>query len=107
MFDFLHCFIGWLERETGYGPVDQSAGVLWIVREPFFLEAVTLSNAIDDSRRVAICGPCEIRMVLDHMRTEHGKHVVYWSDFPLHGEHRFESPRLSDVSNCLFVAVIT
>jgi hypothetical protein len=56
------------------------------------LKAVTLYNAIDDSRRVAICGPREIRMVLDHMRTERGKHVACWSGFPLHGAHRFESP---------------
>jgi hypothetical protein len=27
--------------------------------------------------------------------------------FPLQGVHRFESLRLSDMSNCLFVAVIT
>jgi hypothetical protein len=37
MFDFLHCFIGWLGRETGYGPVDRSAGVLWIVSGAPFL----------------------------------------------------------------------
>jgi hypothetical protein len=27
--------------------------------------------------------------------------------FPMHGVHRFESPRLSDMSNRLFVAVFT
>jgi hypothetical protein len=37
MFDFLHCFIGWLGRETGYGPVDWSAGVLGIVLGAIFL----------------------------------------------------------------------
>jgi hypothetical protein len=37
MFGFLHCFIGWLGRETGYGSVDRSAGVLWIVSEALFL----------------------------------------------------------------------
>jgi hypothetical protein len=34
-------------------------------------------------------------------------YVVCWSNFPLQGVHRFESPRLSDMSNRLFVAVIT
>jgi hypothetical protein len=31
MFGFLHCFIGWLRREIGYGPADRSVDVLWIV----------------------------------------------------------------------------
>jgi hypothetical protein len=37
VFDFLHCFIGWLGRETGYGPMDRSAGVLGIVSGALFL----------------------------------------------------------------------
>jgi hypothetical protein len=37
MFDFLHCFIRWLGRETGYGPADRSAGVLGIVSGALFL----------------------------------------------------------------------
>jgi hypothetical protein len=32
--------------------------------------------------------------------------VSYWSGFSLHGVHRFESPRLLDMSNRLFVAAI-
>jgi hypothetical protein len=34
-------------------------------------------------------------------------YIACWSGFPLHGVHRFESSRLSDMSNRLFVAVIT
>jgi hypothetical protein len=34
-------------------------------------------------------------------------YVVCGSGFSLQGVHRFESPRLSDLSNRLFVAVIT
>jgi hypothetical protein len=33
-------------------------------------------------------------------------YVACWSGFPLHGVHQFESPRLSDMSNRLFVVVI-
>jgi hypothetical protein len=33
-------------------------------------------------------------------------YVSCWSGFPLHGVHGFESPRLSDMSNRLFVAAI-
>jgi hypothetical protein len=34
-------------------------------------------------------------------------YVSCWSGFPLQGVHRFESSRLSDMSNRLFVTVIT
>jgi hypothetical protein len=34
-------------------------------------------------------------------------YVACWSDFPLQGVHRFELLRLSDMSNRLFVSVIT
>jgi hypothetical protein len=44
-------------------------------------------------------------MVVDHTQTEHEKRVAYWLGFPLQGVHRFESPRLSDMSNRLFVSV--
>jgi hypothetical protein len=33
-------------------------------------------------------------------------YVSYWSGFPLHGVHQFESPGLSDMSNRLFVIAI-
>jgi hypothetical protein len=46
-------------------------------------------------------------MALGHTWTERGKRMVCWSGFPLQGVHRFESPRLSDMSNRLFVAIIT
>jgi hypothetical protein len=75
-FGFLHCFIFWLGRETGYGPTDQSAGVLWIMSGAFFLRAVTLSSTVDDVRRVIMCGSSEIRIVLDHTWTERGKRVA-------------------------------
>jgi hypothetical protein len=40
-------------------------------------------------------------MVEGHTRNERGKRVACWSGFPLHGVHRFESPRLLDMSNRL------
>jgi hypothetical protein len=39
VFGFLHCFIGWLEREIGYGPMDRSASVLCIVSGAHFLRS--------------------------------------------------------------------
>jgi hypothetical protein len=44
-------------------------------------------------------------MVMEHTRTERGKRVACWSGFSLQGVYRFESPRLSDMSNRLFVAI--
>jgi hypothetical protein len=66
-----------------------------------------MSKSVGVSRMVAICGPCEIHIILDHIRTECGKRVTCWSGFPLQDVHRFESPRLSDMSNHLFMTVIT
>jgi hypothetical protein len=40
-------------------------------------------------------------------RLEWEAYVACWSGFPLQGVHRFESPRLSDMSNRLFVTVFT
>jgi hypothetical protein len=65
------------------------------------------SNLLMTVRKVATCGPREIHMVVDHMRTEHGKRVACWSDFFLQGVHRFELSRLSDMSKYLFVVVFT
>jgi hypothetical protein len=49
MFDFFHCFIGWLVRETGYRPTDQPAGVLWIVSGDLFLQS---SDSVQLCRRL-------------------------------------------------------
>jgi hypothetical protein len=46
-----HYFIGWLGRETGYGPVDRSAGVLCIMSGALFSGVVALLNSVDDHVR--------------------------------------------------------
>jgi hypothetical protein len=56
MFGFLHYFIGWLGRETGYGPTDQSVDVLWILSGALFSGAVTMSNSVNDSWEIATYG---------------------------------------------------
>jgi hypothetical protein len=56
MFDFLHYFIGWLGRETLYEPTDRSAGVLGIVSRAPFSGAVTPSNSVGGSWKVATYG---------------------------------------------------
>jgi hypothetical protein len=41
------------------------------------------SNLLMTVWKVAMCGPCEIRMVVDHTQTKRGKRVACWSSFPL------------------------
>jgi hypothetical protein len=63
-------------EKLGIDPRIGQSAYCGLCREPFFLGAVTLSNAVDDSRRVAISGPCEIHMVLDHTRAKREKRVA-------------------------------
>jgi hypothetical protein len=56
MFGFLHCFIGWLGRETGYRPTDRPAGVLRIVSGALFLGS---SDSVQLCRRLV--KGCHIR----------------------------------------------
>jgi hypothetical protein len=54
-------------------------------------------------------------MYFDRLQETYGWHMwagaesrrVVCIKFPLQGVHQFELPRLSDMSKCLFVAVIT
>jgi hypothetical protein len=69
-----------------------SRRVVDYVRIPVSQEQWDPSKSIGVSRKVAICGPREIRMVEGHTRTEREKRVACWSGFPLHGVHRFKSP---------------
>jgi hypothetical protein len=62
------------------------------VGSPFSREQWICSNLLRTMQKVAICGPREIRMVLDHTRTKRGKRVACWSGFPLQSVHRFKSP---------------
>jgi hypothetical protein len=96
----------WLIQERSwvrtYGSLSRARGC---VGSPSSRGQWICSNLLTTSWIVAICGPREIRMVEGHTRTERGKHVACWSGFPLQGVHRFELPRLSYMSNDLFVAV--
>jgi hypothetical protein len=106
MSDFLHCFIGWLGRETRYGPTDQTIGVLWIVSGVIFWS----SDSVQLYWWLAKC--CYMWTTCDTYGR--GPYVYRaWKAcgvlvrFPLKGVHQFESPRLSDMSKCLFMAVFT
>jgi hypothetical protein len=102
-----HYFIGISGEKLGTDPRIGQPACCGLCREPFSREQWLCSTLLMTTWKVAICGPHEIRMVLDHMQTERGKCVACWSGFPLEGVHQFESLRLLDTSNRLFVAVIT
>jgi hypothetical protein len=87
VFDFLHCFIGWLRREIGYGPVDRSADVLRIASE-----AVTPSNPIGGSWKVATYGDRPQEAYAGRTWTGVGSVRVVLVGFPLQVVQRFESP---------------
>jgi hypothetical protein len=99
----------WLARERNWVQTRRSVNRRTVdcVRSSFSREQWLYPSLLTMAQKVAICGPRDIRMVLDHTHTERRKRVACWSGFPLQGVHRFESPRLSDMSNRLFVAFIT
>jgi hypothetical protein len=74
----------WLVRERSW--VRTCGSLSWAggcVGSPSSWEQWICSNLLMIVRKLAICGPCEIRIVLNHTRTERGKRVECWSGFPL------------------------
>jgi hypothetical protein len=94
------------EKLSG-GHVDQSAGVLGIVTGALFLRSSRIRpTSLTQRQRL----PCMGTARMKHMGGVRGLlmksiHVVLIK-FPLQGVHRFESPRLLDMSNHLFASTI-
>jgi hypothetical protein len=76
-------------------------------REHFFSGAVHPSNSVDSVPKVAMYGDCPQEAYEWHMWTGVESVRVVCIRFSLQGVHRFESLRLSNMSNRLFVAVFT
>jgi hypothetical protein len=89
-FSLLHCLL-W-ERGWVWTRVSVSRRAVDCVRSPSSQGQWARSNLLMTVRKVVICGPREICMILDHMWTKHGKRVACWSGFFLQGVHQFESP---------------
>jgi hypothetical protein len=70
-------------------------------REPFFSEAVDPFNSVNDSWNVATYEDCPQEAYEWRTWTNVESVRVVCIRFPLQGVHRFESPRLSDMSNRL------
>jgi hypothetical protein len=102
------CFISWLRREAGYGPMDRSAEVLWIVSGVLFLRSSGICpNLLASRERLPRTWTAYRKRTPGVYGLAWEAYVSYWSGFPLQGVHRLESPRLLDMSNRLFVVVIT
>jgi hypothetical protein len=96
----LSLLLHWLTWERNcvwtHGSVGRYAGDC--VESPFSQEQWDPFKSVDNSQKVAMCWPREIRMIWDHTRTKCGIRMVRWSGFPLQNVHQFESPLLSDMS---------
>jgi hypothetical protein len=78
---------------------------LWLSR--ILLGVGAYFDFVEASERLSCTGTAHRKRTSGVRGLEWEAYVVCWSSFPLQGVHQFESPRLSDISNRLFVAVIT
>jgi hypothetical protein len=86
--------------KTTAGPV-----YFWLPRLPPGVGACF--DFVRASERLSCMGTARRKRTSDMRGLEWEAYVACWSGFPLQGVHRFESPRLSDMSNRLFVVVFT
>jgi hypothetical protein len=105
----LRPLLHWLARERSWvrthGSVSRHA--VDCVGSPFSQEQCDLSKSVGVPRKVATYGDRPQEAYAGHTWTGMGSVHVVLVGFPLQGVHRFELPQLSDMSNYLFVAVIT
>jgi hypothetical protein len=73
----------------------------------FSQEQWDLSKSVGASRKVATYGDRPQEAYAGRTWAGMGSVRVMLVGFPLQGVHQFESPRLSDMSNRLFVAVFS
>jgi hypothetical protein len=86
--------------KTTAGPV-----YLWLPR--LLLGVGACFDLVGVSERLSRTGTARRKRTLGVRGLEWEAYVACCSGFPLQGVHRFKSPRLSDMSNSLFVVVIT
>jgi hypothetical protein len=85
--------------KTTAGPV-----YLWLPR--LLLGVGACFDFMGANERFSRTGTAHRKRTLDVCGLEWEAYMACWSSFPLQGVHQFESPRLSDMSNRLFVAVM-
>jgi hypothetical protein len=88
------------------GPTDHSARLRSGVGSTFSREQCIRPTLLTTRKRLPRMGTARRKHTLGVRELAWEAYVSCWSGFPLQGVHRFESPRLSDLSNCLIVAAI-
>jgi hypothetical protein len=95
-----------LREKLGGRPADHSVG-LWIVSGAFFLRSSRVHPMLLVAcKRLSHTGTARRKRTPGVRGLVWEAYVSCWSGFPLQDVYRFESPRLSDMSNRLFVAAI-
>jgi hypothetical protein len=95
-----------LGEKLGGRPADHSAG-LGVVSGAIFLGSSRVrSTLLVSCERLPRTGTARRKRTPNVRGLAWEAYVSYWSGFHLQGVHRFELPRLSDMSNRLFVSVI-
>jgi hypothetical protein len=95
-----------LGEKLGGRPVDHSA-MLGVVSGALFLRSSRVRpTLLVACKRLPRTGTTRRKRTLGIRGLVWEAYVSYWSGFLLQGVHRFESLRLSDMSNRLFLAAI-
>jgi hypothetical protein len=106
MFDLLHCLIGDSGEKLGMDPWIGQPVCCGLCQQPFFSGAVTLSNCVGDSWNVATYRDRPHEAFAGVRGLAWKAYVSCWLGFLLYGVNWFESSRLSDMSNHLFMSAI-
>jgi hypothetical protein len=89
------------------GSAGPSAGLRVGVRSTFFQKLCIRPTLLGQRERLPHTGTTCKKRMSGIRRLVRKAYVSYVLGFLLHGVYQFESSRLSHMSNCLFVAVIT
>jgi hypothetical protein len=107
MFGFHYCFNAVLGEKLGGRPADHSAG-LGVISGALFLRSSRVHpTLLMACERLPHTGTTRRKRTPGVRGLAWEPYVSCWSDFSLQGVHRFKSPRLSNMSNRLFVAIFT
>jgi hypothetical protein len=96
-----------LGEELGGGPADHLAGLRVVSGALFLRSGRVRPMLLMAYKRLLRTGTTRKKRTSGVRGLTWEAYVSCWSSFPLHGVHRFESPRLSNMSNRLFMSVFT
>jgi hypothetical protein len=106
MFAFHYYFNGYVGRETGWWTCGSLSRARGCVGRLFLGSSRVHPTLLVACKRLSYTGTTRRKHTLGVCRLAWEAYVSCWSGFPLHGVHQFESLRLLDMSNRLFVAAI-